>query len=148
MNVSLSVISDSLQPTRLPCPWDSSGKNTGVGNHALLQRIPNPGFAGRLFTIWATREAPKPWRDIKSYFLCACMHACSVIYDPMDCSLPGSSVQGILQARLLDWVAISFSQGSSQPGTEPWSPALAGRFFTTVPPGKPTLNFYEPKINK
>ena len=56
VNVSHSVISDSLQPTRLLCPRNSPGENTGVGNHALLQRIPNPGFAGRLFTIWATRE--------------------------------------------------------------------------------------------
>ena len=52
----------------------------------------------------------------------------------MDCSLPGSSVRGILQAKILEWVAISFSRGSSQPRIEPvflTSPALAGRFFTT-----------------
>ena len=58
----------------------------------------------------------------------------------MDCSPPGSSVHGILQARILEWVAISFSRGSSGPGIKPTSltsPALAGRFFTTVPPGKP-----------
>ena len=44
--------------------------------------------------------------------------------DPMDCSLPGSSVHGILQARILEWFAIPFSRGSSNPGTEPRSPAL------------------------
>ena len=49
---------------------------------------------------------------------------------PMDCSLPGSSVHGILQARKLESVAISFSRGSSQLGIELGSPALAGRFFT------------------
>ena len=54
--------------------------------------------------------------------------------DPMDCNLPGSSVHGTLQARTLDWVAISYSKGSSNPGIEPvslMSPALAGEFFTT-----------------
>ena len=49
--------------------------------------------------------------------------------DPMDCSLPGSSVHGILQERILDWVAISFSTGSD-PGIEPESPALTGSIFT------------------
>ena len=52
----------------------------------------------------------------------------------MDCSLPGSSVRGILQAKILEWVAISFSRGSSQLRIEPvllTSPALAGRIFTT-----------------
>ena len=52
-------------------------------------------------------------------------------------ALPGSSVHGILQGRILEWVAISFSRGSSQPGIEPGSlasPALSGGFFTTEPP--------------
>ena len=54
--------------------------------------------------------------------------------DPMDCNLPGSSVHGTLQARTLDWVAISYSKGSSDPGIELvslMSPALAGEVFTT-----------------
>ena len=50
--------------------------------------------------------------------------------NPVDCSPPGSSVHGILQARILEWVAISFSRGTSQPT------ALAGRFCTTEPPGR------------
>ena len=58
--------------------------------------------------------------------------------DPRDCSLPGYSVYGISQARILEWVAISFSQGDlPHPGIKSESPALAGRFFTTEPPGKP-----------
>ena len=44
--------------------------------------------------------------------------------DPLDCSLPGSSIHGILQGRILEWVAIPFSRGSSQPGMEPGSPAM------------------------
>ena len=50
-----------------------------------------------------------------------------------------SSVHGISQARILEWVAISFSRGSSQPGIEPTSPALAGGFSITEPPGKPYI---------
>ena len=67
---------------------------------------------------------------------------CLTLCDPMDCSLPGSSVHGISQARTLEWVAISFSRGSSHPGnkTTPLaSPELAGGFFTTPPPVKPLI---------
>ena len=57
--------------------------------------------------------------------------------NPVDCSLPGSSVHGIPQARILQWVAVSFSGDLPDPGIEPASPALSGRFFSTEPPGKP-----------
>ena len=67
------------QPIRLPRPWDSPGKNIGVGCHFLLQCM-----------------------KVK-------VKSCPTLRDPMDCSLPGSSVHGILQARTLEWVAISFS---------------------------------------
>ena len=50
--------------------------------------------------------------------------------DPMDCSLPGSSVHGILQARILEWVVIPFSRGSSQPRDRTLVSCIAGRFFT------------------
>ena len=59
--------------------------------------------------------------------------------DPVDCSLPGSSVHGIFQARVLEWVPISFSRGSSWPRDQTsifMSPALAGGFLSTEPPGK------------
>ena len=71
------------QPTRLPCPWDSPGKNTGVGCHFLLQCM-----------------------KMKSESEVA--QSCLTHSDPMDCSLPGSSVHGIFQARVLDWGAIAF----------------------------------------
>ena len=61
----------------------------------------------------------------------------------MECSLPGSSVHGISQARILEWVVISFSRESSHPGIEPISlmfPVLEGRFFTTEQPGKPNMS--------
>ena len=50
--------------------------------------------------------------------------------DPIDCSMPGSSVYGILQARILEWVAISFSRGSSQPRDGNWVSCIADRFLT------------------
>ena len=73
--------------------------------------------------------------------------------NPVDCSPLGSSVHGILQARTLKWVAISFSRGSSRPGMEPWppaSPALPMGTFTAEPPGESIENsyFYYPKCSK
>ena len=55
---------------------------------------------------------------------------CPTLCDPMDCSLPGSSVHGIPQARLLEWVAVPFSRGSSQPRDQTQVSCIAGGFFT------------------
>ena len=79
-------MSDSMrphrrQPTSLPCPWDSPGKNTGVGCHFLL-----------------------PCMKLKSESEVAQLYP--TLSDPMDCSLPGSSIHGIFQARVLEWGAI------------------------------------------
>ena len=80
------------------------------------------------------------------YLLLSC--SCSVaklrptLCDPMDCSLMGSSVHRIFQARILEWVAISSSRDLSNTGTEPASLAFTtsvGGFFTTEPPGKPSI---------
>ena len=63
----------------------------------------------------------------------------SNLCDLMDCSPPGSSVHGIFEARILGWIAVSYSRGSSRSRDQPMSlanPALAGRFFTTIPPRK------------
>ena len=57
--------------------------------------------------------------------------------NPMDCSPPGSSVRGVSQARILEWVAIPFSRGSSNPGIEPRSPAWQADSLPSEPPGKP-----------
>ena len=72
------------QPTRLPRPWDSPGKNTGVGCHFLLQ-----------------------YMKVKSESEVA--QSCPTLSDSMDCSLPGSSIHGIFQAKVLEWGAIAFS---------------------------------------
>ena len=81
--MSDSVRPHRQQPTRLPRPWDSPGKNTGVGYHFLLQCM-----------------------KVKSESEVA--HSCPTLSDPMDCSLPGPSVHGIFQARVLEWGAIAF----------------------------------------
>ena len=61
--------------------------------------------------------------------------------NPMDCSLPGFSVLGIFQARTLEWVAISFSRGSSRPRDRARISCIAGRLCTTEPPGKPSYSW-------
>ena len=82
--MSNSVRPYRWQPTRLPRPWDSPGKNTGVGCHFLLQ-----------------------WMKVKNESEVA--QSCPTLSDPMDSSLPGSSVHGIFQARVLEWGATAFS---------------------------------------
>ena len=82
--MSNSVLFHRRQPTRLPRPWDSPGKNTGVGCHFLLQCM----------KVKSESEVTQ---------------SCPTLSDPMDCSLPGSSVHGIFQARVLEWGAIAFS---------------------------------------
>ena len=78
-----SVQPHRRQPTRLPHPWDSPGKNTGVGCHFLFQCM----------KVKSESEALS-----------------RALSDPMDCSPPGSSVHGIFQTRVLEWVAIAFSE--------------------------------------
>ena len=56
--------------------------------------------------------------------------SCPTLGNPMDCSLPGSSIHGIFQARILEWVAISFSRGSPQPRDQTWVSRTAGSFYT------------------
>ena len=82
--MSDSVRPHRRQPTRLPCPWDSPGKITGVGCHFLLQCMKG-----------------KSEREVAQ--------SCPTLSNPMSCSLPGSSVHGIFQARVLEWGTIAFS---------------------------------------
>ena len=60
---------------------------------------------------------------------------CLTLCNPVDCNLLGFSVHGILQARILEWIAISFSRGSSRPGIEPGSHASKADALTSEPPG-------------
>ena len=84
---SCPTLCDSIDgsPPGSPRPWDSPGKNTGVGCNFLLQ-----------------------CRRVKSESEVA--QLCPTLSDPMDCSPPGSSIHGIFQARVLEWVAIAFSE--------------------------------------
>ena len=94
--MSNSVRPHRRQPTRLPRPWDSPDKNTGVGCHFLLQcmKVKSEGEVAQ---------------------------ACLTLRNPMDCSLPGSSVHGIFQARAPEWVAIAFSDNLNfLVGWKPW----------------------------
>ena len=68
--------------------------------------------------------------------VCSVAKLCLTLCNPMGCNPPGSCVYGIFQAKILEWCTISFSRKLPDPETEPVSPALAGRFFTTEPPGK------------
>ena len=151
--MSDSVRLHGQQPTRLLHPWDSPGKNAGVGCHCLLQsEVPysacsasTPGIYPRTHQVAAaiggmSQTTGRTSRDGCS-FLDVRTHAQSCLCDPMDYSPPGSSVHGESQARILQWVAISFSRGSSpprEPTVSPASLALAGRLFTAAPPGMPT----------
>ena len=62
--------------------------------------------------------------------VCVCAQSCPTLCNPVDCSPPGSSVHGILQARILEWAAISFSRGSPQPRDRTWVSCTAGRLST------------------
>ena len=76
------------------------------------------------------------------YCYCWVIESCQTLWDPMDCSPPGSSVHGIFQARALEWVAISFSRGSSQPRDQTLVfhiTCTAGRFFPAEPPGSMSI---------
>ena len=86
-----------------------------------------------------------PFLKLKCVCVCVCVHACSVMSDslqPMNCSPPASSVHGILQARILEWVAMLSSRGSSRPGDQTHVSCvscIAVGFFTTESLGKPKL---------
>ena len=83
--------------------WQAPGKNTGVGCHFLLQ------------------DRSESESEVSQ--------SCPTLCDPVDCSPPSSSVHGILQARVLEWVAISFSRGSSRPRDWTQVSRIAGRCF-------------------
>ena len=115
--MSDSVRPHRRQPTRLPYPWDSLGKNTGVRCHLLLQcmKVKNESELTQ---------------------------SCPTLSDPIDCSLWGSSVHGISQARVLEWGAIAFSVSLS-------SMYLWGTYYTPGLPdsGEMALNMSTKLLN-
>ena len=157
--MSDSVQPQSRQPTRLPYPWNFPGKSTGVGcmkvksESEVAQSCPSlsdpidcspPGSAAHgIFQARALEWVATAfylWEHYSqhiNHLSCMCTQLHPTPCDPRDCSPPDSSVQGILQARILGWSAISSSRGSSHPGTEPTSLMpyaylqWLSRFFTT-----------------
>ena len=130
--MSDSVRPHRQQPTRLPHPWDSPGKNTGVGCHFLLQCM-----------------------NVKSESEVA--QSCRTLSDPMDCSPPGSSVHGIFQARVLEWVALltlNSREGTQlHPSTEYWikdllsmAPPIRTRPSFPLSQSLPSGSFHKPLI--
>ena len=107
---SRQVTSDFCNPMDCSlCPWDSPGKNTGVGCHFLTLNIhshdqphPNSGNVSPLLLPHVIEtQCRKKEKEVAQ--------SCPTLRDPMDCSHPHSSFHGIFQARVLEWVAISFS---------------------------------------
>ena len=125
--MSDSVQPHRRQPTRLPRPWDSPGKNTGVGCHFLLQCMKvksESEVAQSCPTLSNPTDCRLPGSSIHGIFqarvlewgaialgdaaaAAKSLQLCLTLSDPVDCSLPGSSIHGIFQARVLEWGAIS-----------------------------------------
>ena len=105
-----------LMVKNLPANAGNSGDAGYIHIYSFLDRI--------------DKEMERKWKVLFT-------QSCSTLWDPMHCSPPGSSVHRILQARMLEWVAIPFSRGFSQPRDQPGSPALQAHSLSTKPPGKP-----------
>ena len=130
--MSDSMRSHGPQPTRFLCPWDSPGKNTGVGCHFLLQEIlltqeSNPGLLCCKKILYCLSHQRSPYHS----------HS-QILSQKRMCVLSGFSyvqlcdhIHGILQARIQEWVAVPFSMGSSQPR----SPILQVNSLLSEPPG-------------
>ena len=94
---------------------------------------------------WEKKRLEIMLQEILLHFVVQLINYVRLFCDPMDCSLLDSSDHGISQVRILEWVVISFCRGLSNSGIKlvfPVSPALAGRFFTTEPPGKSIMLYY------
>ena len=107
-------------------PWNSLSQNTRVGSLSLLQEIfptqgLKPGLPHYRQILYQLSHKGSPLSEVAQLCLTLC--------NPMDCSLRGSSILGIFQARVLGWVAISFSRGSSRPRNQTWVSCIANRCF-------------------
>ena len=101
-----------------------------------LGDLPDLGIEARSATLQADSLPPEPpgkvtlkWQILYGSEVA---QSCPTLRDPLDCSPPGSSVHGILQARILEWVAISFSRGSSQPRDQTQVSCIRGRRFNLL----------------
>ena len=150
-----STLGDSEGQGSLTCysPWGRKSW-TWLSNWTLFSVNGLIKLGRRSCSIWQTLHMSNPSTNNET---APCARMCSLaqlgptLCDPMDCSPPGHSVHGIFPARILESIVISSSRGSSsprplgfkRPESKPLaSPTVAGRFFTTVAPGKPQLPWY------
>ena len=131
-NPGIKPRSPVLQVDSSPAEPPGKPKNTGVGSLSLLQgnfltQESNQDilYCRQILHQLSYREA---LYDVSAAAAAAAksLQSCSTLCDPMDCSPPGSSTHGLFQARILEWVAISFSRGSSQPRDQTWVSCTSG----------------------
>ena len=127
----------------------SLNERSSVGGENLVLQVALP-WGQR---VWIELPAPRlhglalqsPHQQNKVVCVRSITQSCPTLCDPMDCSLPCSSIHGISQARVLEWGCHFLLQGLFlTQGLSPPSPALAGAVFTTEPRGKPQIKFYPP----
>ena len=126
-NPGIKPRSHTLQVDSLPAEPQGKPKNTGMGSLSLLQGIflnqeSNRGLALQADSLPTELSEAESESEVAQSYPTLC--------DPMDCSLPGFSVHGIFQARVLEWVAISFSRGSSRPRDRTQVSRTVGRRLT------------------
>ena len=119
---SIRVFSNELALCiRWPKYWSFSFSNSTYNEYSVLISFRIDLF-DHLAVQGTLKSLLKKWSEVAQ--------SCPTLCDPMDCSLPGSSIPGILQAGILEWVAIFFSRRSSQPRDQTWVSRIAGRRFT------------------
>ena len=129
---SLIFLPDQLPVLREIIKWGSSGRESGTrGKHKL------PKLTQEEVECWNRTITSKEFESVIKYnvYICICAWAKSlqsspILHDPMDCSMPGSSVHWILQIRIQEWVAMPSYRGSSQPRNWTWISCIWGRIFT------------------
>ena len=123
---------------QLSHPYTTTRKTIALSNQTFVGKVTSLLFnmLSRLVIVFLSRSKHLliSWLHLPSAVILVkseseVAQSCPTLRDPMDCSLPGSSVHGILQARVLEWVAISFSRGSSWPRDRTWVSRIPGRCF-------------------
>ena len=122
---------------------ESGNSTTPMWSIRVQARRGSRSSDGRLEAFWKVKVEKK--RESESESLSVVSNS---LRPHMDCSLPESSVHGILQARILEWLALPFSRGSSQPRVKPRSPTLQSDSLPSELPGKPRSNWRIDQISK
>ena len=128
--LSLPFLVDGAESSGLPGAWKLSHLDSVFLQMASRPELPLPA----LFTLRLCGVSDRSERSCSMVLLvcmCSVAHSCPTFCNPMDRSPPGSSIHGIVQARILEWVVISFSRGSSSPRDLTCISCIAGEFFTT-----------------